>query len=223
MKLAHPIFSEPIVFSEYRVPVLAIENPVCMRKLVSEMMCQLVGEDGNFVLSEDQQILTFKNAVEVVLDPFCLDVNQRRLLNRIYSDFSRLAVGENYYVQGQQLKSEISSFLLELTSESEFAVTFDEDFAWDSLLRAVNLKVDTEGQSLAENIMDYIRAVEIMADIRLLIFVNLQSYFSQPEIKGIEQFAEYEEFNILRIEGGKWDYSLCSENVIIIDEDLCEI
>ena len=33
-----------------------------MRKLVSEMMCQLVGEDSNFVLSEDQQILTFKNA-----------------------------------------------------------------------------------------------------------------------------------------------------------------
>ena len=36
MKLAHPILSEPIVFSEYRVPVLVVE-PCLHEKLVSEM------------------------------------------------------------------------------------------------------------------------------------------------------------------------------------------
>lgn len=223
MKLAHPILSKPIILSEDRVPVLAVENPICMRQLIIEMVRQLSGGDGSFILSEDQEILRFKSAVELVLDPFCLDINQKRLLNRIYSDFSRLAVGEDYYIEGQNLKSEICAFLLNLTSESEFTVSFDEDFTWESLLKAVNLKIETVGQSLLENIMEYIRTVELMTGIKLLIFVNLRSYFSQIEIESLERFAKYEEFNIMRIEGGQWDHNLQVEDVIVLDEDLCEI
>lgn len=223
MKLAHPILSKPIILSEDRVPVLAVENPICMRQLIIEMVRQLSGEDGSFILSEDQEILRFKSAVELVLDPFCLDINQKRLLNRIYSDFSRLAVGEDYYIEGQNVKSEICTFLLNLTSESEFTVSFDEDFAWESLLKAVNLKIETVGQSLLENIMEYIRTVELMTGIKLLIFVNLRAYFSQIEIESLERFAKYEKFNIMRIEGGQWHHNLQVEDVIVLDEDICEI
>ncbi len=223
MKLVHPILSQPISLLEDRVAVLAVENPVCMRHLITEIVRQLSGEDGDFILSEDQKILSFGSVVELVLDPFRLDINQRRLLNRVYSDVARLAVGEDYYTEGQTIRSEILAFLLKLSAESEFTISFDEDFAWESLLKAVNLKIETVGQSLLECIMDYMKAVELMTSIRLVIFVNLQSYFSQVEIESLEQFSKYDKLNMIRIEGGKWDHNLRSEDVVIIDEDLCEI
>ena len=68
MKLVHPVLSGPIAFEEGRIAVLTIERPEVFRALVTDLMRQAEGEDGEAVLSERGKVLDPVCCLKVISD-----------------------------------------------------------------------------------------------------------------------------------------------------------
>lgn len=99
MKLAHSDYEALFSFQNTECIEWVIESPVIYRNVINELMDQLEEKEGNFVLSEDDKILPIHKNMELILNLFSIDVNQKKLLNRLYAEMKDISYGEKYYIQ----------------------------------------------------------------------------------------------------------------------------
>ena len=78
MKLVHPDIKNQIIFSENKVNVLTIENKTFFTEFVSELFSQYSGNEGKFILSEDDKELSIPKTCELILNPINLDINNKQ-------------------------------------------------------------------------------------------------------------------------------------------------
>ena len=111
MILVHPRIEEQIEFKENVINVLCIENKTMFNEIVSDFLVQINGEDGDFILSEKGKELPIKKTVELVLSPFIMDFNSKKILSSIYGDLKENAYQQDYYANTVKLLSEISGYI----------------------------------------------------------------------------------------------------------------
>ena len=85
MKLVHPDLGYTIVFAENQVNVVTVENKPFFTKLLQGLLLQCSGEDGGFVLSEDNRELKIAETCDLIIDPLTLDINNKKILNKVFS------------------------------------------------------------------------------------------------------------------------------------------
>ena len=64
MKLKHPDYEFELCFEDGKSTMLVIENPILLRTLMVDLINQVNGEDGLFVLSENSSVLQIKDNIE---------------------------------------------------------------------------------------------------------------------------------------------------------------
>ena len=94
MKLMHPWFQRPVLFSENRIQVLVIENRGLFSRMVSELCAQSEGEKGGFVLPEEDALLECASCLDVILDFFHLSPDRKRLQARFQAKMKAAAQQE---------------------------------------------------------------------------------------------------------------------------------
>lgn len=83
MKLAY-VDMENVIELDYRKATeWIIESPALFQKYVHLLNIQVEGEEGGFVLSDDDVILDISKYVEIVVNPFALDFEDRRIQKKI--------------------------------------------------------------------------------------------------------------------------------------------
>ena len=90
------------------------------------------------------------------------------------------------------------------------------------LLKAMDVKYEEIEESLLEHLIRYIKLVVELLGVKLIIFVNLRSYLSDRQFRGLIQEIKYQEIKALFIENQE---KACIEGGMryIIDKDGCEI
>lgn len=79
MKLVHSELGIKIVIVENRANVLVVENPMIFRKIIEDVLNQINGFDGELVLSTDDKLLALSKNIELVIDPFNIDLNSKKI------------------------------------------------------------------------------------------------------------------------------------------------
>lgn len=223
MKLVHPNLSGQIIFTENIVNVITIENRKYFTKIIHEFILQVEGEEGEFILSDKNRELEIAKTFSITVNPFDLQVNSRKNLNKIYTEVKDISQNEFNYLETAKLKAEILNYLDNLFLNYEIPLTYNDEFDITSLFKTTELKIDDEFSSLLEKIIYFIEVSQQLNATEYFAFINLKQFLSYNEIAELYKIMQYHKFHILLFESTYTEPLHLCEKHYVIDTDLCEI
>lgn len=222
MKLVHPELEGQIFLDIQKPCNWIIESPELFSKYVNELFIQTTGEEGNFILSEDEKELAISKYTEIIINPFSINKNDKKILGKLYTKLNDLAFMEENYLLTQEIRGKLQNYLLQLEQSVPYILEMDMDIEMSAIFKAVGIKFEKTEGSLLENIHTYIKILTELVGIKLIIFVNINSYLNEKQIKQLKEMALYNEVFLMFIESSDKGCSR-EENRYIIDIDGCEI
>lgn len=222
MKLVHPDLQFQIQFTDTVIPVCVIESPIWWRAIQKELLAQTHGEDGKWVLSEQDKELKISKSVELLLNPIQMEENQKRIMNAFLQSFSKVAVNEEYWKKGQELNAIIQAFFSELEMEYPFEYRINSEIDFAALAKAMGIQIETEYESDLERLLQYCILTQDVMHTRLYIFFHLHENFTEKELELFYQEIKQRNWNVLLVESSIAN-PRSDEKYYIIDQDYCEI
>lgn len=222
MKFIYPEYGIELELVENQVNVLVAESPHFFSHLVQIFYEEKQSGTGRLVLSEKDKILPLSKTMEIIVNPFCIDPNERRIMQKLYQELCAETQEAFFYKDMENFNSCIVSYLEELSVSVPYHVTFDIEENVPNLFKAYNVRLETDGVSLLERLAEYLKLLHQLCKIQVIIFVNLKTYFSQDELEELYKFAFYEKLFLVLIENREKP-KLKEEKVCIIDADGCII
>lgn len=222
MKLVHPSWNFQIQFIENSIAQLIIEEPEYLQKCIGGLSRQFENGEGEFVLSENNVPLNLSKKADLIINPFDIQVNNRRVLTGLYDKISGLVNEGEQYIAFCEICSSIMNFLQTVEDELCYNINWNEQFDMKHLLKAFEVEICTEYCSFEESILHYIEIMREFCGIECFIFINLKDYLSKEKMEILGGELHYKKVAILLI-GSSLKYELKDEKTWIIDKDLCEI
>lgn len=221
MKLVHGKYNFTIRFEENKANCLVVENAAAFAELVKELYLQSHGEEGLFVLSDNDKEVKISKTVECVLEPITLTANSKKNLAQLYAELGSFC--NNFqYAEFSQIVGKIVEMMDALSVGSSYDITYDFDFGPDAVFKMLGVSFTEDAIDLKDKLIQYIGIVSALGVTKLIAFVNLKTFFDESEIREIYQFSFYRKMPILLIEHTE-SGAMAEENVCVIDRDLCII
>lgn len=161
-----------------------------------------------------------KNSV-FIDNPLMVDCNEKRIIAKLYKELADYAKS-TMYEQTCRLNSDIVRFVEKLMGSVPYHLEMNLEVDVAAALKAYDVRVATDGAEPLEVLIDYLRAISAICDIRVVWVLNLKQFFSKEQIHQLYEFCFYEKIYLINIEGIK-SYFLDTEKCVIIDKDLCLI
>lgn len=210
-----------IILEENRAHIWVIESPALMRHYLGGLIRQVDSQDGPYVLSENGKELEISKYLDIVLNPFEIDLNDRKCINKVYMELKELAFDERYYLQTQQLFSAIERYLMEL--EQDMCVDLHhEGLDMTYFFKAAGIKIEDDESDLISCLGQYLHVISKLLNKKVVIFVNLSSYLEKAEMIALLEQAFYLKIFLIFLEKEEICLDILSK-CYIIDVDGCEI
>ncbi|RGS41326.1 type II-A CRISPR-associated protein Csn2 [Roseburia hominis] len=221
MKLVH-VNMERKLLDDNVVTEWVIEAPEEFTRYVQELYMQCEGAAGDFVLSDGEKELGIAKNVEFLDSVLDLDVNERKILGKLYADLEQLAYSEKFVVRTQEMIQYLRTYIFELEQETDFMLDVDDGVDMSAIFKGNGVKLETVETGILEKIVHYIKVVRLLLKKQVFVFVNVRSYLTVRQVEQLIKEAAYQEVQILLIENVMRD-CVNSERRCIIDSDKCEI
>lgn len=221
MKLTHTELEKQLVFETGKAVEWIIESPASFSKYVRDLYEIMQDNEGKFTLSDEDEIIDFQKYAELIIDPFLLDFHNRQIQKKLYAELQNLAVGSEFYLQTQELKSQIQKYFIDLEYASGYDLEIADEIDLPAIFKAVGIQLDGGNEeTLFERIAIYIKIMAELMKKKLVILVNSRSYLTSDQIDQIAELCMYSEVALLLIENVQRDFSK-KRNYCIIDCDEC--
>lgn len=222
MKLVSSKYNIKIAFKENSINNLILENKIYLRNIIDDFINILEGEEGEFVLSKNNNILDIKNEIKLILNPFNLDFKDNKILNRIYKDMEEIGNESKNIKETREILNNLIEYLEIIISEIDYPLNYEIDIDFKKIFKVFNLEIQL-GDSFLEKILDYITIYRDIFKVNIFIFLNLKTYLTKEEYIEFYNYICQKKIFILNIETNQNKERYKWENTKIIDEDLCEI
>lgn len=221
MKLTHTELEKQLVFETGKAVEWIIESPASFSKYVRDLYEIMQDNEGKFTLSDEDEIIDFQKYAELIIDPFLLDFHNRQIQKKLYVELQKLAVGSEFYLQTQELKSQIQKYFIDLEYASGYDLEIADEIDLPAIFKAVGIQLDGGNEeTLFERIAICIKIMAELLKKKLVILVNSRSYLTSDQIDQIAELCMYSEVALLLIENVQRDFSK-KRNYCIIDCDEC--
>ena len=221
MKLLNNKYNFNFSFDDDIVNVLVCENARVYNDLIVELYKSECNINSSFVLSDKEKIIDFNNNCEIIFNPFKLDINNRKNIERLYLELSKLMSVDEMFIKKNELFSNIFMYINKLSMISDFDITYNDRIDDKNLLKLVGISLDNEGLFI-DKLLNYIKITNMLQGNKIYILVNLKSFVSSNDILRIYRDIEYNKYNVLLLENID-NQKIGNENKIIIDKDCCII
>lgn len=222
MKLVHTALNQGLKI-EYGQPCeWIIEAPEFFTNVVQGMYNQKNGLEGEFTLSLQDKILSIPKKMEIILNPLTIDINDKRILNKLYEQLSEMANSEVFYMKTQDILKEIYEYIFQLEQEYRYVLNIEEGIDLNTLFKAAGVRYEVYREDFLETLCRYMKIISDLLGIKLIVCINLRSYLTDEQMTMLVEDIKYEEFGVLFIENQERT-CLSGMNRYIMDRDLCEI
>lgn len=221
MILRHESYDFEMKFQENQINVLVMEKQQVMTKLVQDMYLQCNGEEGGFVLSDVDKIVPIEKYVELILEPFSINCNSKKIMNKLYQELATVAK-ESMIRERLELNSQVTAFLEQLFQVVPYHLSYKDEHEVQDILKFADVRVDSIGETLLEQIVDYLRVINQICRYNICVFVNLKTFLSAKELKDLYEFANYQKMHLVLLESCERE-KVEGEKTFIIDKDECII
>lgn len=221
MKLVSPEYNISLTFEENKAVFLIIEEKRVRLELVDALYQQCMGEDGSFILSEGTQILKMSKTADILMNPFSLDYNDRKVLTRLYQEIETCG-NEDFYEEKEKLNRDIIVFLDKIMLNLPYNIVTKLELDLTELCKLYQVRLENTGNTLVEKLVEYIKIMNQLCSVKLFIMLNFTLYLDKEEMNAICEFASYQKVHLLFVE---YIVPVDVENKsgCIIDEDRCII
>jgi CRISPR-associated protein Csn2 len=222
MILAYSKYGIAIEIKEDSIVSLIVENPRCFAEIVKDINTQAKGGDGEFLLSERDKAVRIDKNMEVVINPFGIDFNDRKILNRLYDKLKTVSMEFDELLS--DVDSAAVSFLDAITEQIPYNnIGFDIHTDIAGFFKLYHVQIDSNSCSnLTELLCEYIKVISSLTGATVLCLIDLKKYFLPSEMKMICKQAYYSKISIIFIQDSE-DYKVENEKIYILDKDLCFI
>ena len=221
MKLVHCEISGILLNDNTDFTEWIMESPEVFSEYVQELNEQVLGAEGRFVLSEKDKEIDLSKKADIIFNPFTVEVNSRKVLSRLYAELSNIAKNEQMFVKTAEFLKIVQKYMLDLEHCTDYILEFDSELNITDLLKAINLRYETQYINFHDKLMQYIK---VMASVgtKIFVFVNIRSYLKDDILQEMIKEMKYLNLQGLLIESVQKN-SLEGVNQYVIDKDKCEL
>ncbi len=223
MMLINGNLNTPINIHEGLPNILVVENKHLFYNLINDLIKQVEGNDGDWILSENSKIYSISKTTNVIVDFFHLNLNCKPILSKLYSNLKDISAQSDFYMDTITLKQLIIEYFEKINSELILPVEFDAEFDITSIFKMLDVKFSVTDTELVESINIISHILRELVSNKLIVLVNFLNYLTEEEIEIFYRDLYYNKYSILLIEN-RWNrIKRENEKILIIDDDLCEI
>lgn len=220
-KLVYGKYDISMSLEENYVNELIIENPPVLAQMVQELTTQADGGEGGFVLSEDGKPLSVEKNLVFIKDPFSMDVNQRKLLTKLYEELEEHTT-DTLFLEGQDFYHAYIRYMNGVCEKSGLFLTYEEELRVEDIFKLAKLRIDCQAESLVEQIAEYIRVWAELLHQEVFVFLNLKLFLTKEELEALYQECFYRKVQMILIEA-VFTEKMPEEKIYLIDKDKCII
>lgn len=221
MRLVYPPYDINLEIKENQVTVLTIENTTAYSAILNDLWRQSQGTEGEAILSEGERILDLSKAMICIFNPFDINCNDRKILNKLYQEIKEYTM--NNLVEQN---AKVNTVLLDYVDTIERGIPYALDYNFEAdivdILKAYDIHIQTTGETILENLVEYLRVIKSILKVPNVIIVGLKYYLNEFELKQLYEFLFYEKINLIIVEP-LHTQRLNNEKCWILDKDLCLI
>ena len=220
MMASFSFLSEPIRFEDNSVQVLCLEKPKLYRDVLSAFVYDTT-EENKIVFSEN--FVPFKAKGNVcVIDNILRLVYPSTVTKKIYDQM------ENYcYSELPEKTFQLRSHLVDFAETIINAFDYDFDFCYDiklsDVFKLLCIKPVEDNLNLLNQLVDYIKIINKYTPHKCFVIFNLHLFFDKEEIEPFCKDIVNNHISLLVIENKIGFEKNQYENVVIVDDDFCEI
>ena len=222
MKLVCADWERQILLDSQRITEWIVESPDLFSQIVQQLPQQINGGSAGFVLSDSEKELDLSKCAEMIINPFAIDFNDKKIQKKLYAELLEISKGEELYLTTQEILNSLNNYFLQLESISGYELETDVEGDMLALFKAMGIQVQDYAADFFETLIQYIKVMADLMKKKLIIFVNIRSYLNDIQIEQVSEIAVYNEIAILFIENIQRDFSK-QRKYYIIDKDGCEI
>ena len=222
MILAHPSINSQLCINDSNITEWIIESPELFTKYLCELCSQVNGSEGLFVLSEEDKELSISKVVEIISNPLTIDINDKKILTKIYNELQSLANDETMYLRTREIVSALQEYFYELEHNYETTLVIDEDIELPALFRVLGVKTESDSLDFFEKLIQYIKIQNVILNKKLIVLVNIRSFLTNEQLEQLFLFMCHNEIKLLLYESIQRDFTESTKKYII-DVDQCEI
>ena len=219
-KLIHPDYDFKIDLSDGNATALFFDRADEYRHYVAELISQHEGNDGDFILSEDNNELSIASNMNIIADLFNIHLDDKRILSKLQT-MLKAYVSEDMFQKTQDMISAIEMYAEEIASSFQYQMRPNPiDSA--SLLKLLGLQPEYDYQDDKEQILEYMNVFHDICGVGIFVIPNGFSAYNYDEIGMIADDSSRHGHSILFIEGNSASsYQKIPNgiNKIVVDSD----
>ena len=221
-KMVHPDWEFTICLSDGSSSLLVIENPIRLRGTVMDLIKQSNGEEGEFILSDDNKQLDIHSRLIVVTDPLNADPSNKRVTASVAQQIKEIIVSPDHLLEANDLISHMERFAETIEDDYRLNVSHQE---YDSanLYKVLNIQLQVEYENELERLLEFMNVFHDVCGVDCFVFISIFSLFSEEEIGVLVSEATANKHNLLFIEGCEPSFVPEGTTKLIIDRDSCQI
>ena len=212
-------FNFKIDFEDKSIFSLIIENKKLYRKIIEDLINNISIDDGNIILSKNNKLIVPEKEIFVFSDYFNFDVN-KFVLNKYYKELKNLSEND-FFDETVEIKEVLRNYVTKLV-ENEYSIKLEEDLDISQILKAFGIKFQ-RNEDLLLNLFEWIKILNELLGYEIFFFINLENFLSDDELVEFSKFILYNKYKVVFLENFNRNKLFDDDNLIIIDNDLCEI
>ena len=224
MKIINKNWQRKIEIEDNIIYTLVFENKKYYRENIIELINQHKGNEGRYILSNDNKEISFDKNSYIITDIFNIDINNKKVLTKIYSLLLKEIVED--ISSYNELSTNIRVYFEKLIFNSSLEIEQGEEIDMSSLLKLGDFKIHVENDDILEKFLKFLKVLSELCSYKIIFVVGLHTVFTQDEIIEIYKEVCLNKINIINIEYQQFN-NLSNENykeiVYIFDGDNCEI
>ena len=224
MKIINKNWQRKLEIEDNIIYTLVFENKKYYRENIIELINQHKGNEGSYILSNDNKEISYDKNSYIITDIFNIDINNKKVLSKIYSSLLKEIVED--ISSYNELSTNIRVYFEKLIFNSSLEIDQSEEIDMSSLLKLGDFRVHVENDDILEKFLKFLKVLTELCGCKIIFVVGLHTVFTQDEIIEIYKEVCLNKINIINIEYQQFN-NLSTKNyreiVYIFDKDNCEI
>ena len=221
MRIATKLFDANIELGDDEVYELVIENHRVLYCMLSDIYNQIQGNEGDTVLSDNDDIIKISKNVELITNYIPFDLNEKRLITKIQGLLEREAMNVENFQKTMTILADIERYVYGLAELFPYELDF-KGITAASLIKMCGLTIVDDSFSIIERIFNYMSIVTELLGEKLFVFSNIRAYFNDDDMQKFVSTVINHKYKVLLIENCDRK-RLEKTRRLIIDNDLCII
>lgn len=211
-----------IELKENTVSVIVLEDVGSRLSIVNEIYQQIAGEEGSWMLVENEKTYDLSKYVELILEPFSLQLNNKKLKTKLYQDLRDLA-DDSFALQGLELHSNICEYMEMLLEKMPYPLQYKEEWNVTDLFKLYDVALSENYEDACEKLFHYIQFMNQVCGVKLFIIVHLKEYLTENQLTELYKLAGYSKIQLVLIEFHTDAKKIEGEESYVLDKDGCII